>query len=66
CNRCWSYYVFFVIACNGQCTCKVCWSYCESAWIQTTPIVSQYFMTSPIANHHLLIKGHHAAKFWRE
>lgn len=36
------------------------------AWIQTTPIVSQYFMTSPIANHHLLIKGHHAAKFWRE
>lgn len=36
------------------------------AWIQTTPIVSQYFMTDPIANHHLLIKGHHAAKFWRE
>lgn len=36
------------------------------AWIQTTPIVSQYFLTSPIANHHLLIKGHHAAKFWRE
>ena len=35
-------------------------------WIQSTPIVSQYFLTSPIANHHLLIKGHHAAKFWRE
>lgn len=35
-------------------------------WIQTTPIVSQYFLTSPIANHHILIKGHHAAKFWRE
>ena len=35
-------------------------------WIQSTPIVSQYFLTDPIANHHLLIKGHHAAKFWRE
>ena len=34
-------------------------------WIQTTPIVCQYFLTSPIANHHVLIKGHHAAKFWR-
>jgi len=35
-------------------------------WIKTTPIVSQYFLTSPIANHHILIHGHHAAKFWRE
>ena len=35
-------------------------------WIKSTPMVSQYFLTSPIANHHLLIKGHHAAKFWRE
>ena len=36
------------------------------AWIQTTPIVSNYFFTDPIANHHLLIRGHHVAKFWRE
>ncbi len=35
-------------------------------WIKTTPVVSNYFMTDPIANHHLLIHGHHAAKFWRE
>ena len=35
-------------------------------WIQSTPIVSQYLLTSPLANHHVLIKGHHAAKFWRE
>lgn len=35
-------------------------------WVQTTPIVSQYLLTNPISNHHLLIKGHHAAKFWRE
>ncbi len=34
-------------------------------WIQSTPIVSSYFLTSPIANHHILIHGHHAAKFWR-
>ena len=34
-------------------------------WIQTTPIVCQYFLTASIANHHVLIKGHHAAKFWR-
>ena len=32
-------------------------------WIKATPEVSQYFLTSPIANHHVLIKGHHAAKF---
>ena len=34
-------------------------------WIQTTPIVSQYLLTSPLSDHHVLIKGHHAAKFWR-
>ena len=34
-------------------------------WIKTTPIVSQYFHTSPLSNHHVLIPGHHAAKFWR-
>lgn len=35
-------------------------------WIQSTPIVSQYLLTAPLSNHHILIKGHHAAKFWRE
>ena len=35
-------------------------------WIKSTPIVSQYLLTSPLSNHHVLIKGHHAAKFWRE
>lgn len=35
-------------------------------WIQSTPIVSQYLLTSPLSDHHVLIKGHHAAKFWRE
>ena len=35
-------------------------------WIQSTPIVSQYLLTSPLSNHHILIKGHHAAKFWRD
>ena len=34
-------------------------------WIQSTPIVSQYLLTSPLSNHHILIKGHQAAKFWR-
>ena len=32
-------------------------------WIQSTPAVSRYFLTDPIANHHVLIRGHHAAKF---
>ena len=32
-------------------------------WIQTTPEVAQYFLTNPIHNHHVLIHGHHAAKF---
>ena len=35
-------------------------------WIQSTPIVSQYLLMSPLSDHHILIKGHHAAKFWRE
>jgi L-fucose isomerase-like protein len=35
-------------------------------WIQSTPIVSQYLLTSPLCDHHVLIAGHHAAKFWRE
>lgn len=34
-------------------------------WIQSTPIVSQYLLTAPLSNHHVLIKGHHAAEFWR-
>ena len=29
-------------------------------WIKTTPAVADYFLTSPIHNHHVLIKGHHA------
>jgi len=32
-------------------------------WIKANPAVSQYFLTFPIANHHVLIKGHHAAQF---
>ncbi len=32
-------------------------------WIKATPEVSQYFLTAPIANHHILIRGHHASKF---
>ena len=35
-------------------------------WIQSTPIVSQYMLTSPLSDHHVLIRGHHAAKFWRD
>ena len=31
-------------------------------WIKATPEVSRYFLTDPIANHHVLIKGHHAKK----
>ncbi|MBR1878044.1 MAG: hypothetical protein IJ814_03445 [Paludibacteraceae bacterium] len=30
-------------------------------WIKATPEVSRYFLTNPIANHHVLIRGHHAA-----
>jgi len=29
-------------------------------WIKTTPEVEQYFLTNPIHNHHILIRGHHA------
>lgn len=29
-------------------------------WIKTTPDVSRYFLAAPIANHHILIRGHHA------
>ena len=32
-------------------------------WVQSTPEVSEYFYTNPIANHHILIRGHHASKF---
>ena len=32
-------------------------------WIKTTPVVSRYFLTNPIANHHILIRGHHAKDF---
>lgn len=31
-------------------------------WIKSTPAVSRYFLTDPIANHHVLIKGHHSNK----
>ncbi len=34
-------------------------------WIKTTPIVSSYLLSDPIANHHVLIPGHHAKKFWQ-
>ena len=32
-------------------------------WIKATPQVAHYFLTDPIANHHILIKGKHAKKF---
>ena len=32
-------------------------------WIKATPELAQYFLTDPIHNHHVLIKGHHASKF---
>ena len=32
-------------------------------WIQADPMVSHYFMTNPIANHHVLIRGHHEKQF---
>lgn len=32
-------------------------------WVQATPEVSNYFMTNPIANHHVLIREHHAKEF---
>ena len=35
-------------------------------WVQATPEISHYFMTDPIANHHLLIRGHHASQFLQQ
>lgn len=32
-------------------------------WIKANPLVSQYFLTAPIHNHHILIRGHHAEEF---
>ena len=32
-------------------------------WVKSTPEVSHYFLNDPIANHHILIRGHHASKF---
>ena len=32
-------------------------------WVKGTPDLSHYFMTDPIANHHILIRGHHAEEF---
>ena len=32
-------------------------------WIKASPDVSRYFLTNPIANHHVLIKGHHEDAF---
>ena len=35
-------------------------------WIKTTSAVSSYFLSDPIANHHVLICGHHATLFTRK
>ena len=32
-------------------------------WIKATPEVAQYFLTNPIHNHHVLIRGHHEKDF---
>ena len=32
-------------------------------WIKATPEVAQYFLTNPIHNHHVLIRGHHEKQF---
>lgn len=32
-------------------------------WIKAAPEVAHYFLTNPIANHHILIRGHHAKEF---
>lgn len=32
-------------------------------WVQSTPEVSEYFYTNPIANHHVLIRGHYEKQF---
>lgn len=56
-----------LLAVNVQVTrCQYEQNLCRTQiWIQSTPIVSQYLLTAPLSNHHILIKGHHAAKFWR-
>lgn len=56
-----------LLAVNVQVTrCQYEQNMCRTQiWIQSTPIVAQYLLTSPLSNHHILIKGHHAAKFWR-
>ena len=57
-----------LLAVNVQVThCQYEQNMCRTQiWIQSTPIVSQYLLTAPLSDHHVLIKGHHAAKFWRE
>ena len=57
-----------LLAVNVQVTrCQYEQNMCRTQiWIQSTPIVSQYLLTNPLSDHHVLIKGHHAAKFWRE
>jgi len=32
-------------------------------WVKADPEVADYFYSDPIANHHVLIRGHHASKF---
>lgn len=32
-------------------------------WIKAAPEVAQYFLTDPIHNHHVIIRGKHASKF---
>ena len=56
-----------LLAVNVQVTrCQYEQNMCRTQiWVQSTPIVSQYLLTSPLSDHHVLIKGHHAAKFWR-
>ena len=56
-----------LLAVNVQVTrCQFEQNMCRTQiWLQTTPIVSQYLLTAPLSDHHVLIKGHHAAKFWR-
>ncbi|MBQ4394165.1 MAG: hypothetical protein II825_02550 [Paludibacteraceae bacterium] len=57
-----------LLAVNVQVTrCQYEQNMCRTQiWIQSTPIVGQYLLTNPLSDHHVLIKGHHAAKFWRE
>ena len=32
-------------------------------WVKADPEIADYFYSDPIANHHVLIRGHHASKF---